>query len=278
MDHYAVFGYPIKHSLSPVIHQAFAESLGHHLIYEKKEIAIADFPEAVASFFASGGRGLNVTLPFKEVAFNLAKKLSVRAERAGAVNTLCLAASGELYGDNTDGSGLVRDLCVNHQQSLKNKNIFILGAGGAVRGILEPILLEAPKHVFIYNRTREKASSLVDFFGSHFSQISLVEAEQLADFCRNNTVDYLINGTSMGVVTEEVTLPFSVLPTDLFCYDLVYSRSQTGFLKACQSMGAEKGCDGLGMLVEQAAEAFLLWRGVRPETQPVIEQLRASFS
>ena len=135
MDRYAVFGYPIKHSLSPVIHQAFAASLGHHLIYEKKEIAVSDFPLAVESFFSSDGCGLNITLPFKEVAFNLAKKLSVRAQRAGAVNTFCLTASGELYGDNTDGAGFIQDLCVNHQQSLKGKNIFILGAGGAVRGV-----------------------------------------------------------------------------------------------------------------------------------------------
>ena len=276
MDRYAVFGYPIKHSLSPVIHQAFAESLGHHLTYEKKEIAVSDFSVAVESFFSSGGKGLNITLPFKGQAFSLAKRLSVRAERAGAVNTLCLAETGELYGDNTDGAGFIRDLCVNHQQSLQDKNIFILGAGGAVRGILAPILMESPKNVFIYNRTREKACDLVNLFKIDFPEISLVETDQLVDFCQHNPVDYLINGTSMGVVTQEVTLPFSALPHDLFCYDLVYSQLQTGFLKACQNMGAKKGCDGLGMLVEQAAEAFLLWRGTRPQTQSVMKRLRAS--
>ncbi|HHJ13450.1 MAG TPA: shikimate dehydrogenase [Gammaproteobacteria bacterium] len=267
MDRYAVMGNPVAHSKSPRIHQLFARQTGQDLDYEALLVPEDGFAEAVAEFFAAGGRGLNVTVPFKQQAWALADRLGERAELAGAVNTLMMR-EGQLYGDNTDGTGLVRDLVHNHGVALEGRRILLLGAGGAARGVLQPLLAERPARLHIANRTASRAQELAARFGAS----GTVSASGLAAL--EGPFDVLIHATAAGLGGEVPPLPEELVGPHTCCYDMMYGDEPTAFARWCRRHGAEKTLDGLGMLVEQAAESFLLWRGLRPETGPVIAALR----
>lgn len=267
-DQYAVFGNPINHSKSPAIHRQFAEQTGQDLHYAKQLVAEDAFVKAAQAFFADGGKGLNVTIPFKVEAFQFAQQLTPRAECAGAVNTLAIQADGKILGDNTDGIGMVHDMH-NLGWELRGKRILVLGAGGAVRGIMQPVLAEYPTQVVIANRTLSKAEELA----LHFHDLGDVQArsfEQLA----GESFDVVINGTSASLSGDLPPLPNGLLNPNASCYDLMYGAEPTVFLKWAAEQGAVKLADGLGMLVGQAAEAFYLWRQIRPEVVPVITALR----
>ncbi len=268
MDRYVVFGNPIAHSKSPVLHRLFAEQTGQSMQYDTLLAPLDGFAPCALAFFQEG-RGANVTVPFKEDAYRLANSLTPRAQRAGAVNTLSKQADGSLLGDNTDGAGLVRDLTVNAGFSLKGKRILILGAGGAVRGALEPLLAQGPTSVTIANRTVEKAEMLVELF----SDLGPVAASGF-DWLRE-PVDLIINATSASLAGELPPIASSLIePGKTLCYDMMYGKEQTPFCVWATEHGAGHVMDGLGMLAEQAAEAFYLWRGVRPDTAPALAELR----
>lgn len=268
-DRYAVMGNPVAHSKSPQIHAAFAHQFGHRIEYTRILVDVGGFAQAVEQFAASGGKGLNVTVPFKQDAFRLADSLSERAQLAEAVNTLKFEPDGSLFGDNTDGAGLVRDIDLNLGVSLKDKQVLILGAGGAVRGVLDPMLRHRPKRVLLANRTVARARDLV----AHFKVHGPVEACGF-DALKGQHFDIVINGTSASLKGELPPLPDTLLRRGALAYDLMYADRPTPFMDWAMLHGAEKVVDGLGMLVEQAAESYFLWRGVRPETRSVIEKLR----
>ena len=269
MDRYGVFGNPIAHSKSPLIHRLFAEQTGQSLSYEPLLAPLDDFPEFARAFFANGGLGANVTVPFKEQAFQLAEQHSQRALRAAAVNTLMRLDDGRLLGDNTDGAGLVRDLLLNAGVPLRGQRILLPGAGGAVRGVLEPLLAEHPASLVIVNRTVEKAEQLAH----EFADLGPVAASSF-DWL-DESVDLIINGTSASLAGEVPPLAESLIqPGHTRCYDMMYGAEPTAFNRWAAKMGARQTLDGLGMLVEQAAEAFFLWHGVRPQTEAVRQHLR----
>jgi shikimate dehydrogenase len=270
IDRYAVFGYPIKHSKSPRIHNIFAEQTGQALEYSAQEVPAEQFPAAVARFFAQGGKGLNCTIPLKELAWAYADKKTERAHTAKAVNTLALQADGSILGDNTDGVGLVTDLMSNHAVTLTGSRILILGAGGASRGIIAPILEQSVHSIVIANRTIDKAINLVAEF-HHKGPITGCGFNGL----KNRCVDLIINATSTSLSGCVPPLPDGLLAKNGVCYDLAYSNEPTAFVRWGLEQQALKSLDGLGMLVEQAAEAFFIWRGIRPITQPVIELLNS---
>jgi shikimate dehydrogenase len=272
MDHYVVFGNPIGHSKSPLIHRLFAEQTGEQLEYETLLAPLDDFTGAAQAFFRKGS-GANVTVPFKEQAFRLADSLTERAQRAGAVNTLRKGLDGRLLGDNTDGAGLVRDLTVNAGVSLQGKRILLLGAGGAVRGALEPLLAEKPAVLMIANRTVEKAEQLAHLF----EDLGPVFASGF-DWLEE-PVDLIINATSASLAGELPPIsPSLIQPGHTVCYDMMYGKEPTPFCRWATEHGAAQSLDGLGMLAEQAAEAFYLWRGVRPDTAPVLAELRRQLA
>lgn len=272
VDHYAVMGNPIEHSKSPRIHAMFAESVGHKLSYNAQLVPVDDFEEAVKRFFDNGGYlGLSVTVPFKEQAWQLSTVRTGRAEKAGAVNTLWMDEQGTLNGDNTDGLGLVRDLTVNNSVSIKGAKVLVLGAGGAVRGVLEPILAEQPSELVIANRTFSKAETLAGLFPEQ-----PVKASGFSEL--KGSFDIIINGTSASLHGDLPPVPATVIAASTCCYDMMYSASNTVFNRWALGQGAGAVIDGLGMLVEQAAEQFAIWRGVRPETIPVLEMLRNELS
>lgn len=266
---YAVFGSPIAHSRSPDIHRMFAEQTGQDLIYTKQEVSPAEFNQVCREFFELGGSGLNITLPLKELAFQFADERTERAELARAVNTLKLQDDGKILGDNTDGCGLVRDLTVNQGWPLAGKRVLILGAGGAVRGVLGPLLEEKPAALWIANRSAEKARRLAEEFtgGASVSGCGLDEIPA-------EPFDLIINGTSMSLQDQVPPLQREQLHEDSACYDMAYGSEPTAFLRWAAEQGVTRLADGLGMLVEQAAESFQLWRGVRPDTAPAIAALR----
>lgn len=270
-DQYAVMGNPIGHSKSPRIHTLFAAQTGQALDYRAILVEPGSFAKAADAFRDSGGKGLNVTLPFKQDAWVYVDEFSARSERAGAVNTILFRDDGVAYGDNTDGVGLVRDLTVNHGLSLRNKRILLLGAGGAARGVLMPLLGEEPELLVIANRTPEKAAEVALKFGD-FGQVSGLGYGELG----GRDFDVIINATSAGLQGEVPPLPAGILAAGGCCYDMLYSDQPTPFVRWGQEHGAAKALDGLGMLVEQAAESFQLWRGVRPDTAPVLAELRGS--
>ncbi len=272
IDRYAVIGNPIAHSKSPLIHAAFAEQTGESLSYTAELVEIGKVAEFVHEFMQHNGRGLNVTVPFKQDAFELADTLSDRARRAGAVNTLLLD-NNIIYGDTTDGTGLLNDLVKNHEQSLKGKRILVIGAGGAVRGVLEPLLLENPERLVIANRTVEKAQQLANDFAA-FGNISACGFDQL----ESQQFDIIINGTSASLSGELPSLPENILAQQACAYDMMYAAEPTVFMQWASQQGATSVFDGLGMLVEQAAESFYLWRKKRPETRSVIDQLRSMMT
>jgi shikimate dehydrogenase len=269
MDKYAVIGNPIEHSKSPQIHAAFALQTGEALTYGHILGNPDDFSGDVRRFLAAGGQGLNVTVPFKEEAWRLADELSPRAHTAGAVNTLIRLQNNLLRGDNTDGIGLVRDLTVNQGFRLADKRILMLGAGGAVRGVMRPLLEQNPKRIVIANRTAAKAYSLAQGL-SPWGRVAGCGFDELEGM----QFDLIINGTSAGLGGEVPEIPENLLSKGGWCYDMLYNNSATPFQTWGREHNAARSLDGLGMLVEQAAESFFLWRGVLPETGEVIRQLR----
>ena len=269
-DKYAVIGNPIEHSKSPLIHQAFSQQTGEEMEYGRILGEPGHFDENVSDFLAAGGKGLNITVPFKEEAWELADEHSERAETAGAVNTLILLKDGRLRGDNTDGVGLVRDLSSNHGCKLTGAKILLLGAGGASRGVLRPLLDASPKLLVIANRTASKAVALAEEC-ANLGEIRSCGLEQLGD----QTFDIIINGTSTGLTDEVPDIPGEILRPGGWTYDMMYGDKPTAFMRWGQEHGASHALGGLGMLVEQAAESFYLWRGVRPDTAPVIAMLQA---
>jgi len=272
-DRYAVFGHPIGHSQSPRIHCLFAEQTGQTLTYTAEDVTPEIFEPSVKAFFQMGGRGLNCTVPLKELAFRLADTLSDRALRSKAVNTLALRDDGMIFGENTDGVGLVRDLIHNLGLDLTGQRILILGAGGATRGILEPLLQRQPSRLTIANRTPEKAAQLATEFGD----IGPITGGGFAPLAGGD-YDLILNATAASLSGDLPDLPPDILAQDGACYDLAYGREPTAFVRWGLEQGARLSVDGIGMLVEQAAEAFRLWRGVRPDTAPVIAELNVSRS
>jgi len=263
-DRYAVFGHPIAHSKSPQIHAAFARQSGQDLAYEAILAPFDGFAASVADFVAAGGRGANVTVPFKAEAHALATHLAPRAARAGAVNTLRFDGT-DIVGDNTDGAGLVADLSRNLRCALADKRILLLGAGGAARGVIEPLLKQHPAALVIANRTVSRAQDLADLFGKGVSACGFEAV--------NTPFDVVINATAASLAGELPPLSPTIFAANALAYDMMYGRD-TPFLNFARTQGAAATSDGLGMLVEQAAEAFFVWRGVRPETAPVIAALR----
>jgi len=268
-DLYAVIGHPISHSKSPRIHSLFASQTGEALEYTAIQAPLDDFENTVTEFFARGGKGLNVTVPFKEAAWQMAGRHSARALKAGAANTL-YEDNGVLVADNTDGAGLVQDLLRNHQVALKGARVLILGAGGAVRGVLAPLLLEQPHTLVIANRTPAKAQNLVTLFADA-AGITLLDCKAFDSIAGD--FDVIINGTSASLQGDLPPLSVELIGPGTVLYDMMYAATNTTFNQWALDNGAKRVYDGLGMLVEQAAEAFEVWRGVRPQTAPVIASL-----
>ena len=311
-DRYAVFGNPISHSRSPAIHAAFAAQTGEDIVYTAILAPLDGFAASVRDFIAAGGRGANVTVPFKEEAFRLAARLTPRAKLAGAVNTLIFAAPEPaaadapalITGDNTDGAGLLRDLEHNLGCRIAGRRVLLLGAGGAARGALGPLLAAGPAQVFIANRTAEKAAALASQFAQQLASPLAADASarpcaaparpeiaggafaDLADLATlaNHTdpggqgFDLVINATAASLKGEVPPLPAGIYAPGSVAYDMMYSPDgETPFLAAARAAGAARCADGLGMLVEQAAEAFFVWRGVRPDSGAVLAALRAAM-
>ncbi|MRR50872.1 MAG: shikimate dehydrogenase [Rhodocyclaceae bacterium] len=271
-DRYAVFGNPIGHSKSPRIHALFAAQTGQDMSYEALLAPIDGFAATLAEF-AAAGHGANVTVPFKEEAFRLSSRRSLRAEAAGAVNTLTFG-NGEIVGDNTDGAGLVRDLKTNLGCQLAGRRVLLLGAGGAARGVILPLLNEKPARFVIANRTAEKAARLAEAFSGAAVQRGLPSPQGGSfDDLMGESFDIVINATAAGLSDTALPLPVSVFAPAALAYDMVYGR-ETPFMAQARGTGC-RVADGLGMLVEQAAEAFFIWRGVHPQTGPVMAALRA---
>jgi len=266
-DRYAVIGNPIEHSKSPLIHTQFAQQTGQDMVYERILGDLEDFAGDVNDFVAEGGRGLNVTVPFKEKAFEQADELSARAQRAEAVNTQSFEG-GRIHGDNTDGVGLVRDLGCNHSFNFAGSRILLLGAGGASRGVLFPLLEENPAAITIANRTAAKALDL-----AVLADNAKVRGCGL-DALGGQQFDLVINGTAAGLRGKVPSIPDNCLAPGGWTYDMMYGSEPTAFVHWGREHAAGKALDGLGMLVEQAAESFRLWRGVMPDTEAVIRSLR----
>lgn len=272
-DLYAVFGNPVAHSKSPAIHAAFAKQTSERMRYEKREAPLDGFVEAAGEFFAMGGAGCNVTVPFKEDAFRFANILTERAQLAGAVNTLWLDDEG-VVGDNTDGAGLVRDL--QRVTALSGKRLLILGAGGAARGVIGPLLDCNPAGIVVANRSPDKATALLaELAGKLPDAAARLSATSLTAL--NGPFDVVINATSASLAGASLPLPDDLFAPGAVAYDMMYGKGETPFLAQAAAMGAATRLDGLGMLVEQAAEAFFVWRGVRPETAGVLAELRAAL-
>jgi shikimate dehydrogenase len=271
-DRYAVVGNPIAHSKSPEIHAAFARETGDDISYERLLAPLDAFVATVTRFRRDGGRGCNVTLPFKLEAFALAQEHSPRALLAGACNTLAWRGT-HWFGDNTDGPGLVRDLDVNLGAALRGRDLLILGAGGATRGIVAPLLAAAPRSLTISNRTPGKAEELVQVFAAHGPVRALAPAGLAGEH-----FDLVINATSAALTGAGAAPPWpdAIFAGVALAYDLMYAAEPTAFLRWARAHGARRTADGFGMLLEQAAESYLIWRGVRPDTAPVYALMRGS--
>lgn len=269
---YAVMGNPITHSKSPRIHTLFAEQTGQQMKYEAIQVDIGGFKQALGNFAATGGKGLNITVPFKQEAWALVDARSDRAERAGAVNTIRFEADGQLFGDNTDGVGLVTDLERNHGITIRGRRVLMLGAGGAARGVLAPLLEQHPAELLIANRTVDKARALA----SGFAELGPVVGCGFPALA-GRQFDLLINATAASLQGERLPLANEITASGACCYDMMYGAEPTTFMQWAHGQGVTCVLDGLGMLVEQAAESFYVWRGVRPETAPVIQLLRAEM-
>ncbi|MGL0943201.1 shikimate dehydrogenase [Vibrio vulnificus] len=270
IDRYAVFGNPIEHSKSPFIHTLFARQTNQPLIYTAETAPKEGFVEAVKAFFAEGGKGCNVTLPFKEEAYQFASRLTERAQLAGAVNTLKKLDDGDIIGDNTDGAGLVQDL-LQHQVVLEGARILVIGAGGAARGVLKPLLDQKPVSLTITNRTFSKAEELAALFAAYGS----VTAKEMKTV--NEEYDVIINSTSASLSGELPALSSSIFAANSASYDMMYGKGDTTFNQWAKQHGAAHAYDGLGMLVGQAAESFMLWRGLRPGSKQILRELRKNL-
>ena len=267
-DQYGVVGHPVAHSWSPFIHGMFAKATAQNLVYRLFDIAPDNFRREALRLFASGVRGLNVTLPHKQAAAELVNELTPRAERAQAVNTIAFFKDTSLLGDNTDGLGLTADLERNLGISLANKRVLILGAGGAVRGVLGPLLERDLAELTIANRTPDRARKLA----AEFADLGLISACGFAQI-EGPPYDLIVNATSASLRGEMPSLPVGLVGEETVCYDMAYGRGHTPFTLWAKSLHAGRTTKGWGMLVEQAAESFLLWRGIRPDTQPVLQAL-----
>jgi shikimate dehydrogenase len=273
-DRYAVIGNPVAHSKSPFIHAEFAGQTGQDLVYERVLAPLNGFAAAVHNFRAEGGLGLNVTLPFKLEAFALAEERSVRALGAQAVNTLKFEGA-TIYGENTDGIGLVRDIQVNLAFPIEGRNVLLMGAGGAAQGALGMLLDAKPAQLVVANRTPEKAEQLAERLrGDRGLGMAVLSASGYAELS-GRQFDLIINSTSASLYNTVPELPDGVFARDCLAYDMMYGEGLTPFLEKALTQGAARLADGIGMLVEQAAESFFIWRGVRPQTSPVIAALKA---
>jgi shikimate dehydrogenase len=273
-DKYAVIGHPIAHSKSPFIHQAFASQMGKMISYERVQAPLDGFAQTIARLIAEGYKGVNVTVPFKSEAFAIANQVTAKAREASAANTLIFDTTLGIVAANTDGVGLVRDIQQNLEVSLEGKRVLLIGAGGAAEGVAHPIAECLPKLFVVTNRSLEKATTIVN-------KLEMVEGFKVttikcSDFkgLEGQVFDIVINATSAGLTDSELPIPNSIFAKDTLAYDMMYGR-ETPFMAQARQAGASVA-DGLGMLVEQAAEAFYLWHGVRPETRPVIEKIRNS--
>ena len=265
----AVFGHPVQHSRSPLIHQQFARQCGHTIEYTAIDVDPGGFAQAIEQFRAGGALGCNITVPFKLEAYYLADNRSERAELAEACNTFKFEKDGRIFGDNTDGAGIVHDIVRNLNVGLKGKKILLMGAGGAVRGVLGPMLKYNPQLLVIVNRTVSKARDLAAAFADH-GKLEGVGYDEL----RGKHFDIVINGTAASLKGEVPPLPETLFSRDALAYDMMYGDRPTPFMEWAQLHGAPQVVDGLGMLVEQAAESYFVWMNVRPQTQPVIAELR----
>lgn len=271
-DYYGVFGNPIQHSLSPIIHHQFAKQFNINMLYQKYLVPIGQLHHAVAKFQSQKGLGLNITIPFKQHAFELVNQHDKYAAIAKAVNTICFQTNGHLLGANTDGIGLVRDLTQHHQLSLHQQSIAILGASGAVRGVIVPLLEQKPLQIIIANRTKDKAIALAKEFARYGPVFGCALSEL------RQPIKIIINGTAASLSNTVPAIANNIITPSTWCYDMVYLSQPTAFVAWANKLGAEKTSDGLGMLVEQAAESFFLWRGKRPQTSPVLEYLKRYIS
>lgn len=272
VDNYCVIGNPVSHSKSPRIHQAFAEQTNQKILYQAILVKAGGLVSFLQCFQEQGGRGLNVTLPFKGDAWQAMDVTTSRAKKAESVNTIWFADDGSRHGDTTDGCGLIRDL-YNNSIEPENKRILILGAGGAVRGVLQDLLDTGPAAITLVNRTHSRAVDLGRLFSEH-ANFRVIPMDELG----SERYDIIINGTSAGLKGERLSLPDKILAPGACCYDMVYGNTDTAFVQWAKQQGASTAVDGLGMLVEQAAESFMIWRGVRPDTGPVIDMLRRAWS
>jgi shikimate dehydrogenase len=272
-DQYGVIGHPVAHSWSPFIHGMFARQTGESLVYRLHDVAPEHFRNYVLEFFSRGGRGLNVTVPHKVAAADLANELTPRAERAGAVNTLMLKRDNRLLGDNTDGAGLVHDLRDNLSVELNNRRILIVGAGGATRGVVAPLMVLRPASLVVANRTAERAQA----FAADFQDLGAIRGCGF-DEIGFESFDLVINATSASLSGDMPAIPATVVQATTVCYDMSYGKTDTPFLSWAREHGCARALQGWGMLVEQAAESFQLWRSVRPQTAPVLEALRKRAS
>ncbi|GAB3032854.1 shikimate dehydrogenase [Oleiagrimonas citrea] len=268
---YAVFGHPVAHSLSPRIHQTFARQFGIALEYETIDVAPDDFANAVRDFFAGGGAGANVTVPHKHAALALADTHSEAAARSGAANVLTPQADGGLAAHNNDGAGMVRDLTERHRLDLRGHDTLLLGAGGAAQGVAWALLDAGVDTLTIVNRSAERAEALADRLG----EPARAHARYWNDLASIGSFDLIVNATSAGVQGQALDLPFAIVGARALCYDLSYGQAATPFLSWARAAGARFALDGLGMLVETAADSFALWHGKRPDADPVYDALRA---
>lgn len=278
-DKYAVFGNPISHSKSPLIHTNFAKQTQQNLSYEAILLAEDRFKTGAAEFFAQGGKGANVTVPFKLEALAFANQLTPAAERAGAVNTLAVQEDGSILGHNTDGEGLVTDLTTNLGFNLKTAKVLLVGAGGAARGVIEPLLKAGISQLVIANRTPARAEELVSIFSSlltsypaKLTAASWQNLESLVN--QGERFNLVINATSSSLSNDLPPLPQEVFAPNALAYDLMYAQEPTSFLRWAKEAGASQQADGLGMLVEQAAASFALWRGIKPNSAEILAALK----
>jgi shikimate dehydrogenase len=270
MDQYLVYGNPIDHSRSPCIHLAFSRQTEQAIRYKKQLVELDGFQQAVEAFVAQGGKGANVTAPFKEQAMALCDELTERAKLSGAVNTLIIK-NGKIFGDTTDGIGLVNDLLAN-DIVLKNQRVLLLGAGGAAKGVILPLLEQNVKQLTIANRTVSKAQIIVEQYKNHpFNACSFDEANQ-------QQFDVIINATSAGLSGNGVPIADKLITPETSCYDMTYGKTLSPFLQKAAQQNAKKVVDGLGMLVQQAAASFYIWRGVKPDSHDVLEKLRKEMA
>lgn len=270
IDRYAVFGNPISQSKSPFIHTLFARQTNQSMTYTAELAPVDGFVAAAEAFFAQNGKGCNVTVPFKEDAYRLATRLTERAQLAGAVNTLKKLDDGEILGDNTDGEGLVQDLLQN-QVVIEGARILLIGAGGAARGVIKPLLDQKPAEIVITNRTLSKAQTLQEMFAS-FGSIKAVEMAHI-----EQSYDIIINSTSSSLSGELPAISSAIFSSNSTVYDMMYGSGYTTFNQWAIEHNAAVVYDGLGMLVGQAAESFMLWRGIRPGTKQILRELRKNL-